>query len=101
MCLAIPGKVISIDESDSALKMAKVDFAGVTKNICIDWLPDIKVGEYVLVHVGFALNKIDEQQAEETLRALREMGEQIDEELKSDAEIIEEQRNSIKKEKLG
>ena len=101
MCLAIPGKVISIDESDSALKMAKVDFAGVTKNICIDWLLDVKIGEYVLVHVGFALNKIDEQQAEETLRALREMGEQIEDELKSDSEIIEEQRNFIKKEKLG
>ena len=96
MCLAIPGKVISIDSRDAALKMAKVDFAGVIKNICIDWLPDIKVGEYVLVHVGFALNKIDEKQAEETLNALRDMGEQIGEELKSDAEIIEEQRKFIK-----
>jgi hydrogenase expression/formation protein HypC len=47
----------------------------VIKNICIDWLPEIKVGEYVMVHVGFALNKIDEEDAKETLRLLREMGD--------------------------
>jgi len=76
MCLAVPGKVISIDAGDQAgPKMAKCDFAGVAKNICIDWLPEIKVGEYVMVHVGFALNKIDEEDAEETLRLLREMGD--------------------------
>jgi hydrogenase expression/formation protein HypC len=55
--------------------MAKVDFAGVVQNICIDWLPDVQVGEYVIVHVGFALNKIDEKDAEETLKLLREMGD--------------------------
>ncbi|MFZ2323704.1 MAG: HypC/HybG/HupF family hydrogenase formation chaperone [Ignavibacteriaceae bacterium] len=92
MCLAIPGKIVSIDENPGALKMAKADFAGVTKNICVDWLPDVKIGEYVLVHVGFALNKIDEQQAEETLQALREMGEIIEDELKSDEEVINDQR---------
>lgn len=75
MCLAVPGKVTSIDESNPELKMAKVNFNGVTKNICVEWLPDIKVGEYVLVHVGFALNKIDEDDAKETLRILREMGD--------------------------
>jgi hydrogenase expression/formation protein HypC len=76
MCLAVPGKVISIEESiDNSPKMAKVDFAGVVQNICIDWLPEVKVGEYVIVHVGFALNKIDEKDAEETLKLLREMGD--------------------------
>jgi hydrogenase expression/formation protein HypC len=76
MCLAVPGKVISIDDNNpNGPKMAKCDFAGVVQNICIDWLPEIKVGEYVMVHVGFALNKIDEEDAEETIRLLRQMGE--------------------------
>jgi len=75
MCLAVPGKVTSIDESNSELKMAKVNFGGVSKEVCIQWLPDVTVGDYVLVHVGFALNKIDEKDAEETIRILREMGD--------------------------
>ncbi|MCL4551267.1 MAG: HypC/HybG/HupF family hydrogenase formation chaperone [Bacteroidetes bacterium] len=75
MCLAIPGKVISIDNSNLELKMAKVDFAGVMKNVCIEWLPDVQTGEYVLVHVGFALNKIDVEDAEKTLADLRAMGD--------------------------
>ncbi len=75
MCLAIPGKIISIDNSNPELKMAKVDFAGVMKNVCIEWLPDVQTGEYVLVHVGFALNKIDVEDAEKTLADLRAMGD--------------------------
>jgi hydrogenase expression/formation protein HypC len=75
MCLAVPGKVISIDESNPELRMAKVNFGGVNKNICIQWVPDVKVGEYVLAHVGFALNKVDEKDAEETIKILREMGD--------------------------
>ncbi len=75
MCLAVPGKVVSIDESNPELKMAKVNFSGVSKEVCVQWLPDVKIGDYVLVHVGFALNKIDEQDAEETLKILREMGD--------------------------
>jgi len=76
MCLAVPGKVLSLEETpEGAPRMARVDFAGVVKNICIDWLPDIQVGEYVIVHVGFALNKIDEKEALETLQLLREMGD--------------------------
>jgi hydrogenase expression/formation protein HypC len=73
MCLAVPGKVISIDESNSEMKMAKVSFSGVTKDICVQLLPDVKIGDYVLVHVGFALNKIDEKDAEETLKMLNEI----------------------------
>ena len=98
MCLAVPGKVVSFDKSSGELKMAKVDFAGVTKNICIDWLPEVKVDEYVLVHAGFAINKIDEQEAEDTLRALREMSELVDNEILTDEEKIardrERQNNS-------
>ncbi|MCK5086386.1 MAG: HypC/HybG/HupF family hydrogenase formation chaperone, partial [Melioribacteraceae bacterium] len=54
---------------------AKVNFAGVSKDICIQWIDEPKVGEYVLAHVGFALNKIDEEDAEETIRLLKEMGD--------------------------
>lgn len=75
MCLAVPGKIISIDESNPELRMAKVNFGGVNKDICIQWVPDVKVGEYILAHVGFALNKVDEKDAEETIRILKEMGD--------------------------
>lgn len=75
MCLAVPGKVVSIDESNPELRMAKVNFGGVNKDICIQWLPDVQVGEYILAHVGFALNKVDEKDAEETIKILKEMGD--------------------------
>jgi len=75
MCLAVPGKVTSIDYSNPELKMAKVNFNGVTKDICVQWLPKVKVDDYVLVHVGFALNTIDEKDAIETIQLLKEMGD--------------------------
>jgi len=75
MCLSIPGKVISIDETNPELRMGKVSFSGVTKEICLQWVPDVQVGEYVLAHVGFALSKIDEKDAHETLAILKEMGD--------------------------
>ena len=75
MCLAVPGQVLQIDDRNPDLKMAKVSFGGINKEVCVEFLPDVKVGDYVLVHVGFALNKIDEKDAEETLKILREMGE--------------------------
>jgi hydrogenase expression/formation protein HypC len=75
MCRAIPGKIISIDKSNPELIMAKVNFAGIIKDVCLNWLPDSQIDEYVIVHVGFALNKIDEVDALETLSLLREMGE--------------------------
>jgi hydrogenase expression/formation protein HypC len=81
MCLSIPGKVVSIDETNSDLKMGKVDFAGVKKEVCLQWLDDVKVGDYVLVHVGFALNKVDEQEAASTIALFRKMIE-LDEEKK-------------------
>lgn len=80
MCLAVPGKIMSIDETNPELKMAKVNFGGMMKDICIQWLPDVQVGEYILAHVGFALNKINEKDAEETLNILREMGDLNDSE---------------------
>ena len=73
MCLAVPGKVISIDDSNTELKMAKVDFGGVKKEVCVQWLVDLKIGDYVLVHVGFAINKVDEKDALETIKLLRDV----------------------------
>ena len=70
MCLAVPGKIISVDESNPELKMARVNFGGIEKDVCIQWIDDVHTGDYVLVHVGFALNKIDEKEAEETLKIL-------------------------------
>ncbi len=75
MCLSIPGKVVSIDETIPGLKMGKVNFAGVGKDVCLQWLDDVKVGDYVLVHVGFALSKVDEKEAMSTIAMLREMSD--------------------------
>ena len=75
MCLAVPGKVISIDRSDPELNMAKVDFSGIVKEISVQWLPEVRVGDYILAHVGMALNILDEKEAVETLSLLRELGE--------------------------
>jgi len=74
MCLAVPGKVIEI-EGDGELRMARVDFSGVQRQACLAYVPEARIGDYVLVHVGFAISTIDEEAAHETLAALREMGE--------------------------
>jgi len=66
MCLAVPGKILSIDASVSELKMAKVDFGGVAKSICVQWL-DVGVGDYIIAHAGMAISKIDKEEAEQTL----------------------------------
>ncbi len=76
MCLAVPGRIISIDDSDPEMKMAKVDFDGMVTDICIQWLPEeVVTGDYILAHVGMALSRIDEEEAKLTLEALREMGD--------------------------
>ncbi len=75
MCLAIPGKIIEIVDEGS--RIAKVEVGGVKRNINIGMLgkDEARVGDYVLIHVGFAMSKVDEQQAEDTLRMLKEIGE--------------------------
>jgi hydrogenase expression/formation protein HypC len=78
MCLAIPGKLLDIF-SDGDIRMGSVDFGGVKKRVCLEHVHDAKVGEYVLVHVGFALARVDEQEAERTFALLRELGELEDE----------------------
>lgn len=79
MCLAVPGKVMSIDDS-ATLTMAKVDFGGVVADICMAFLPEAKVGDYVLAHVGTALTLLSEEDAQATLDALRELAELTPEE---------------------
>ncbi len=74
MCLAVPGKVVEVSERDGT-KMARVDFGGVTKEVCLAYVPETEVGDYAIVHVGFALQRLDEQSALETLELFRQMGE--------------------------
>jgi hydrogenase expression/formation protein HypC len=77
MCLAIPGKVVETSREHDLL-MGKVDFGGVLKRVCLEHVPQVKVGEYVLVHVGFALNTIDEAEAQRVFEFLERM-DQLDE----------------------
>lgn len=72
MCLGVPGKIIEI-HADRGLRMCKVDFGGVIREACIETLPEAKIGDYTIVHAGFALNLISEKEALETLDLLREM----------------------------
>jgi hydrogenase expression/formation protein HypC len=74
MCLAIPGKVIETLESDG-MKVARVSFGGMVKQVCLEYTPEVVVGDYVLVHVGFALSRIDQEQAERTYKILEELGQ--------------------------
>jgi hydrogenase expression/formation protein HypC len=79
MCLAIPGKLVEKSEIGGILA-GKVQFGGITREACLDFLPEAQVGDYVLVHVGFAISKIDEEEAHKTYQYLEEIGV-IDEEL--------------------
>lgn len=69
MCLAVPGRVVAI-EGDGELRMARIDFDGVMRDVCLAYVPEARLGDYVLVHVGFAIATIDESEARETLAAI-------------------------------
>lgn len=88
MCLAVPGQIEAIYEAD-AVRMGKVSFGGVRKEVCLAYLSEVGVGDYVIVHVGFAISKIDEQAALETLQTFRQLGILEDEltELRQTGEI--------------
>ena len=78
MCLAIPGKIESITGDDPLSRMGKINFGGVLKEACLAYVPEAKIGDYVIVHVGFALNRVDEEEAHkvfEYLRQIEELGE--------------------------
>jgi len=72
MCLGIPGKITEIYEKDT-LKMGKLDFGGVTKEVCLAYVPEAQVGDYALIHVGFAISLMDEDEAIETLKLIKEV----------------------------
>lgn len=73
MCLAVPGRVVGIEERDGT-RMAQVDFGGVVKDVCLAYLPEMEVGDYAIVHVGFALQRLDEESALATLALFERIG---------------------------
>jgi len=75
MCLAIPGKITSISGDDPLMRTGKVDFGGILKEVSLAYVPEVKVGDYVIVHVGFALSRVDEDEAKQVFEYLREMQE--------------------------
>jgi hydrogenase expression/formation protein HypC len=75
MCLAVPGKLTTINGDDPLTRMGKVNFGGIVKEVCLAYVPEAKIGDYVLVHVGFALQTVDEDEATTVFRYLKEMGE--------------------------
>jgi len=73
MCLAIPGKLIEISTDANGVRMGKANFGGIVKQVCLEYTPEVAQGDYVLVHVGFALSKVDEAEAARTYDALARM----------------------------
>ena len=75
MCLGVPGKVIAIEPNPLGMTMGQVNFAGVVKDVCLAYVPEVHVGDYVIVHVGFAISKVDEEEAHKVFGYLRELGD--------------------------
>jgi len=75
MCLAIPGQVLEIQTDAHGVRMGKTNFGGVLKQVCLEYTPEVNLGDYILVHVGFALQKVDEAEAERTYQLLAEMNQ--------------------------
>lgn len=73
MCLAVPGRITCISGEDALLRMGKIDFGGVLKEVSLAYVPEAKVGDYVIVHVGFALSRLDEDEANKVFEYLRQM----------------------------
>ncbi|MGO8718760.1 MAG: HypC/HybG/HupF family hydrogenase formation chaperone [Acidobacteriaceae bacterium] len=96
MCLAIPGKVVEAFDQ-GGLRMAKVQFGGIVRQACLEYVPETKVGEYVLVHVGFAISRVDEEEAKRTYQLLEEM-DQLTELM---ASAVEEQEKDAPRDKGG
>jgi hydrogenase expression/formation protein HypC len=95
MCLAVPGQVKSIYE-DQGVRMGRVNFGGIVKDVCLAYLPEISVGDYTIVHVGFAISKVDEESANTTLQMFRDLGI-LDEELGVSSENAAGDRHEIPK----
>jgi hydrogenase expression/formation protein HypC len=87
MCLAIPGKVVETFEQ-AGMHMGKVQFGGIVREACLEYVPETQVGDFVLVHVGFAISRVDEAEAERTYQALRD----LDQLTELEAPVVEEHR---------
>jgi hydrogenase expression/formation protein HypC len=86
MCLAVPGRVEEIS-TDGFVRMGRMNFGGILKRICLDYLPELQVGDYAIVHVGFAISKIDQDEAEHTLALFRQMG-MLDQEFETEEQAF-------------
>lgn len=75
MCLGVPGKILDVSELPDELKKGRVSFGGVVREVCLEYVPEAAVGDWVIVHVGFAITRVDEAEAARTLAYLEEMGE--------------------------
>jgi len=75
MCLGVPGKIVKISEVEGGITMGMVEFGGISKEVCLSYVPDAKVGDYVIVHVGFAISKVDEQEARQVFDYLKQIDE--------------------------
>jgi hydrogenase expression/formation protein HypC len=78
MCLAVPGKVLSITHAPSLMRLGTVSFGGIVKEVSLAYVPEAQVGDYVLVHVGFAISRLDEQEATRVFAYLQQMDEESD-----------------------
>ena len=85
MCLAIPGKVVEVFDQQG-MRMAKVQFGGILREACLEYVPETQVGDYVLVHVGFAISRLDEEEAQRTYQLL----EELDQLAEPDAPVVDE-----------
>ena len=75
MCLGVPGKIVRIDENPLGMTTGRVNFGGIPKDVCLAYVPDVQVGDYVVVHVGFAIAKVDETEAQAVFEYLKNMGD--------------------------
>lgn len=75
MCLGVPGRVTRVEENALGTLMGRVDFGGITKEVCLAYLPETKIGDFVIVHVGFAIGRVSEREAIEVFETLRRLGE--------------------------
>ncbi len=85
MCLGVPGKVLKVEQNEIGVPMGKVSFGGIAKEVCFAYVPEAEVGDYVIVHAGFALSRLDEKEAQEVFDLLAQLGE-------VEAELVEEAR---------
>lgn len=93
MCLGVPGQVVEVVHNEIGIPMGKVDFSGVVKEVCFAYTPEIVAGEWVVVHVGFAISKIDEAEAKKVFQYLAEIGELLD--LQDEAAALKAQKGEV------